>query len=191
MSKTKKYEPETYKKYKDVVIPALMKSQGYKNVNEVPRLEKIVINAGLGDVKDNTKSFNSAVQELATITGQKPKVIVAKKSVANFKLREGMNIAAKVTLRGDKMYEFLSRLISIALPRVRDFEGLNPNSFDGRGNYSIGIKEQLVFPEVSYDDIDKIRGFDIILVTSAKTDNEAYALLTEIGMPIKKKVIGG
>jgi large subunit ribosomal protein L5 len=174
-------------KYKTEVIPALIKSRGYKNANQVPKLEKIVINAGLGDVKDNSKSFEKAVEELAIITGQKPKVIIAKKSVANFKLREGMNVGAKITLRGERMYEFLNRLISIALPRVRDFDGLNPKSFDGRGNYALGVKEQLIFPEISYDNIDKIRGFDIIMVTSANTDDEAYALLTEIGLPIKKR----
>ena len=164
-----------------------MKSQGYENVNQVPKIDKVIINAGLGDVKDNSKSFDKAVEELAIITGQKPKVITAKKSVANFKLREGMKIAAKVTLRGDRMYEFLDRLISFALPRVRDFSGLSSKSFDGRGNYSMGVKEQLIFPEISYDKIEKIRGFDIMIVTTANSDDEARVLLKEIGLPFKKQ----
>lgn len=173
--------------YKTQVVPALMKSQGYKNVNEVPRVEKIVLNAGLGDVKDNSKSFNQAVSELATITGQQPKIITAKKSVANFKLRQGMKIGAKVTLRGKQMYEFLDKLIAVALPRVRDFNGLSSKSFDSRGNYALGVKEQLIFPEISYDKIEKIRGFDIIIVTTAKSDAEAKALLQTMGLPFKKQ----
>ena len=173
--------------YLNKVVPALTLSQGYKNVNQVPKIEKVIINAGLGDVKDNSKSFDKAVEELAIITGQKPKVITAKKSVANFKLREGMKIAAKVTLRGDMMYEFLDRLISFALPRVRDFSGLSSKSFDGKGNYAMGVKEQLIFPEISYDKIEKIRGFDIMIVTTANSDDEARALLKEIGLPFKKQ----
>ncbi|MGD9901136.1 MAG: 50S ribosomal protein L5 [Spirochaetales bacterium] len=173
--------------YRNQVVPALMKQFGYKNINEVPKLEKIVLNAGLGDVKDNSKSFNKAVEELEVISGQKAKVITAKKSVANFKLREGMKISAKVTLRGARMYEFLDKLISIALPRVRDFAGLSTKSFDGRGNYALGIKEQLIFPEISYDQIEKIRGLDIIIVTTAKSDDESRALLEELGLPFKKQ----
>ena len=173
--------------YLKTVVPALIKSQGYQNTNQVPKLEKIILNAGLGDVKDNSKSFDKAVEELAIITGQKPKVITAKKSVANFKLREGMKIAAKVTLRGDRMYEFLDRLISYALPRVRDFSGLSTKSFDGKGNYALGIKEQLIFPEISYDKIEKVRGFDIIIVTTANSDDEARELLLQMGMPFKKQ----
>ena len=185
-SKTKKSKPRLQEYYEKKVVPALQKALGYKNVNQVPRLNKIVVNAGLGDVKDNAKSFNMAVDELGLITGQKPLVTVAKKAVANFKLREGMKIGAKVTLRSDKMWEFLDRLICVALPRVRDFRGVSPKSFDGKGNYSMGIKEQLVFPEIDYDKIEKVRGFDVCIVTSAKTDDEAKALLVELGMPFKK-----
>lgn len=172
-------------KYVKVVVPALIKEYGYKNINEVPKLEKIVLNMGLGDVKDNSKSFNLAVEELATISGQKPVVTKAKKSVANFKVREGMKIGAKVTLRGTRMYEFMDKFISIALPRVRDFRGVSPTSFDGRGNYSYGVREQLIFPEIVYDKIEKIRGFDITFVTTAKTDDEARSLLKLMGMPFK------
>ena len=172
-------------KYVKEVVPALVKEYGYKNVNEVPKIEKIVLNMGLGDVKDNSKSFNLAVEELATIAGQKPVVTKAKKSVANFKVRENMKIGAKVTLRGTRMYEFMDKFIAIALPRVRDFRGLNANSFDGRGNYAYGVREQLIFPEIVYDKIEKIRGFDICFVTSAKTDNEARSLLKLMGMPFK------
>ena len=185
-AKTKKSKPRLQEYYEKKVVPALKKALGYKNVNQVPRLNKIVVNAGLGDVKDNAKSFNMAVDELGLITGQKPLVTTAKKAVANFKLREGMKIGAKVTLRSDKMWEFLDRLISIALPRVRDFRGVSPKSFDGKGNYSMGIKEQLVFPEIDYDKIEKVRGFDICIVTNAKTDDEAKALLVELGIPFKK-----
>lgn len=173
-------------KYVSEVVPALIKDFGYKNVNEVPKLDKIVLNMRLGDVKDNSKSFNLAVEELGLIAGQKPLVTRAKKSVANFKVREGMNIGAKVTLRGTKMYEFFDRLISIALPRVRDFRGVNPKAFDGRGNYTYGVKEQLIFPEIIYDKIEKIRGFDVCFVTTAKTDDEARALLKYLGMPFSK-----
>jgi len=182
----KKKAPRLEQVYKNEIVKALMKSQGYKNVNQVPRLEKIVVNAGLGDVKDNAKSFAQAVEELGLITGQKPLVTISKKAVANFKLREGQKVGAKITLRGDSMWEFLDRLISIALPRVRDFRGISDKSFDGKGNYSMGIKEQITFPEIDYDKIEKVRGFDICIVTSANTDTEAKALLTELGMPFKK-----
>lgn len=174
------------KLYREEVIPQLTKEFGYKNVNEVPKLVKIVVNAGLGDVKSNSKSFNIALDELAVITGQKPVATVAKKSISNFALREGQKIGAKVTLRGDKMYEFFDRLVSIALPRVRDFHGVPDKAFDGRGNYSLGIKEQLIFPEISYDKIEKIRGFDICFVTTAKTNAESKALLKALGMPFSK-----
>ena len=172
-------------RYVKEVVPALVKEYGYKNINEVPKLEKIVLNMGLGDVKDNSKSFNLAVDELAVISGQKPVVTKAKKSVANFKVREGMKIGAKVTLRGTRMYEFMDKFISIALPRVRDFRGVSPSAFDGRGNYSYGVREQLIFPEIVYDKIEKIRGFDICFVTTAKTDDEARSLLKLMGMPFK------
>lgn len=173
-------------KYVNEVVPALLKEFGYKNINEVPKIEKIVLNMGLGDEKDNSKSFNVAVDELAAISGQKPVVTTAKKSIANFKLRQGQKIGAKVTLRGKRMYEFMDRLISIALPKVRDFRGIDSTSgFDGRGNYSYGIKEQLIFPEIVYDKIEKIRGFDISFVTTAKTDDEARVLLKLMGMPFK------
>lgn len=171
--------------YKDQVVPALMEKFGYKNINEVPKLNKITLNMGLGDVKDNSKSFNIALEELEVIAGQKPVATKAKKAISNFKVREGMKVGAAVTLRGNKMYEFLDRLISIALPRVRDFRGISPKSFDGRGNYSMGIKEQLIFPEISYDKIDKIRGFDINIITTAKTDAEALELLRALGMPFR------
>ena len=172
--------------YKETVVPAMTKEMGYTNPLQVPKIEKIVVNRGLGDCKDNAQSFNKAVDELAAITGQKPVVTVAKKSIANFKLREGNKIGAKVTLRGKQMYEFLDRVISIALPRVRDFQGISNKSFDGKGNYAFGLTEQLVFPEISYEKIDKIRGLDIVIVTSAKSDKEAKLLLELIGMPFKK-----
>ena len=171
--------------YKKEVIPALMKKFNYKSVMQVPKLEKIVINIGLGDVKENPKSLENAVAELAMITGQKPIITKAKKSIAAFKLREGANVGCKVTLRQDKMYDFAYKLFNLALPRVRDFRGLPKNSFDGRGNYSLGIKEQLIFPEIEYDKIDKTRGMDIILVTSANTDDEARELLSLLGMPFR------
>ncbi len=183
---SKKAKPRLQVYYETKVVPALEKELGYKNINQVPRINKIVVNAGLGDVKDNAKSFNMAVDELGLITGQKPLVTTAKKAVANFKLREGMKIGAKITLRGDRMWEFLDRLISVALPRVRDFRGISSKSFDGKGNYSMGIKEQLIFPEIDYDKIEKVRGFDICIVTDANTDDEARALLTALGMPFKK-----
>ena len=173
-------------KYNAEVIPAMIKKFGYKNVNEVPKIDKIVLNMGLGDVKDNSKSFNIAVDELAVISGQQPVVTTAKKSIANFKLRAGQKIGAKVTLRGKRMYEFMDRLIAIALPKVRDFRGIDSSvGFDGRGNYTYGIKEQLIFPEIVYDKIEKIRGFDVSFVTSAKTDEEARELLKLMGMPFK------
>ena len=171
--------------YKNEVIPALMKKFNYKSVMEVPKLEKIVINIGLGDTKENPKELENAVNDLATITGQKPIVTKAKKSIAAFKLREGANVGCKVTLRSDKMYDFAYKLLNVALPRVRDFRGVSKNSFDGRGNYSMGIKEQLIFPEIEYDKIDKLRGMDIIFVTTAETDEEAKELLSLLGMPFQ------
>lgn len=178
--------PRLKDSYKETVVPALMKEFSYKNVNQVPKLEKIVINMGIGDAKDDAKALESGMDDLMVIAGQKPVVTTAKKSVANFKVREGMKIGAKVTLRGDRMYEFLDKLISIAIPRVRDFRGLNRDSFDGRGNYAMGVKEQLIFPEVEYDKVDKIRGMDIIMVTSAQTDEEGRELLTQLGMPFTR-----
>lgn len=175
-----------FNKYKTEVVPAMEKEFGYTNPMQVPKLEKIIVSRGLGDVKDNSASFNKAVDELAAITGQKPLVTLAKKSIANFKLRQGMKIGAKVTLRGDHMYEFLDKLISIALPRLRDFQGVSGKSFDGRGNYAMGLTEQLVFPEISYEKIDKIRGLDIVICTSAKTNEEAKLVLSKLGMPFKK-----
>lgn len=173
-------------KYKSEIVPALIKQFGYKNINEVPKLEKIVLNMGLGEVKGNSKSFNIAVDELAAISGQKPIVTTAKKSISNFGLREGQKIGAKVTLRGERMYEFFDKLTAIALPKVRDFRGISDKSFDGRGNYSMGIKEQLIFPEIVYEKVEKIRGFDITFVTTAKTDEEAKALLSALGLPFAK-----
>jgi large subunit ribosomal protein L5 len=175
-----------HKHYNEVVVPAIMKEKGFKNINEVPKLEKIIVSRGLGDVKDNSQAFNKAVDELGTITGQKPVATLAKKSIANFKVRQGMKIGAKVTLRGEHMYEFLDKLISIALPRLRDFQGVSNKAFDGRGNYSLGLTEQLVFPEISYEKIDKVRGLDIVIVTSAKSDEDAKLVLDKLGMPFKK-----
>ena len=172
--------------YKNDVAPALMKKFGYKSVMQIPKLDKIVINVGCGEARDNAKVIDAIMMDLSAITGQRPVVCKAKKSVANFKLREGMNIGAKVTLRGERMYEFLDRLFNVALPRVRDFRGINANSFDGRGNYSMGIKEQLIFPEIEYDKIDKVRGMDFCFVTTAKTDEEARELLTLMGAPFAK-----
>ncbi|HHU73873.1 MAG TPA: 50S ribosomal protein L5 [Clostridiales bacterium] len=172
--------------YYNEVVAGMTKKFGYKNVMEVPKLDKIVINMGVGEAKENAKLLESAVKDLEIITGQKPVITKAKKSIANFKLREGMSIGCKVTLRGEKMYEFADRLINLALPRVRDFRGVNPNAFDGRGNYSLGIKEQLIFPEIEYDKVDKVRGMDIVFVTTAKTDEEARELLTLFGMPFRK-----
>ena len=172
--------------YTEKVVPALMQKFNYTNVNEVPKLDKIVLNMGLGDEKDNSKSFQLAVEELRLISGQKPVVTKAKKSVANFKVREGQNIGAKVTLRAGKMYDFLDKLMNIVLPRVRDFKGVPTRSFDGRGNYSMGLKEQLIFPEISYDQVEKTRGLDICVVTTAKTDEEARELLALLGMPFAR-----
>jgi len=172
--------------YKNEVVAGMTKKFGYKNVMEVPKIDKIVINMGVGEAKDNAKVLETALKDMEIIAGQKPVTTKAKKSVANFKLREGMAIGCKVTLRGEKMYEFADRLINLALPRVRDFRGVNPNAFDGRGNYSLGIKEQLIFPEIEYDKVDKVRGMDIIFVTTAKTDEEARELLTQFGMPFRK-----
>jgi large subunit ribosomal protein L5 len=171
--------------YQKEVIPALMKKFGYKSIMQVPKLEKIVINIGLGDTKENPKSLENAISDLTLITGQKPVITKAKKSIAAFKLREGANVGCKVTLRSDKMYDFAYKLFNVALPRVRDFRGVSSNSFDGRGNYSMGIKEQLIFPEIEYDKIDKLRGMDIIFVTTASTDEEAKELLTLLGMPFR------
>ncbi len=173
-------------RYKEEIMPVLMTEFSYKNIMQVPKLEKVVVNMRLGDCKDNPKLMESAVAELAQITGQNPIVIKAKRSVSNFKLREGMNIAAKVTLRSDKMYEFVDKLFNIALPRVRDFRGVNNNAFDGRGNYTLGVKEQLIFPEINYDKIEKLRGMDIVFVTTAKTDKESFELLKLLGMPFSK-----
>ncbi|MCT4605198.1 MAG: 50S ribosomal protein L5 [Marinisporobacter sp.] len=172
--------------YTNDVAKSLMEKFGYKSTMEIPKLEKIVVNMGLGDAKDNSKLLEVAVEELSTITGQKPIVTRAKKSVANFKVREGMPVGAKVTLRGERMFEFVDRLFNVALPRVRDFRGVNPNSFDGRGNYALGVKEQLIFPEIEYDKVDKTRGMDIIFVTTAKTDEEARELLKLLGMPFAR-----
>ena len=170
-------------KYVSEIAPALMEKFGYKSTMQIPKLDKIVINIGMGEAKENPKAIDAAAADLAAITGQKPVITKAKHSVANFKLREGMNIGLKVTLRAEKMYEFLDRLFNVALPRVRDFRGISANSFDGRGNYALGIKEQLIFPEIEYDKIDKIRGMDIIMVTTAKTDEEARELLSLMGAP--------
>ena len=172
--------------YQNEIVDALTKKVGYKNIMEVPKLDKVVINMGVGEAKDNAKLLDSAIADLEKITGQKAVVCRARKSVANFKLREGMAIGCKVTLRGEKMYEFVDRLVNLALPRVRDFRGVNPNAFDGRGNYALGIKEQLIFPEIEYDKVDKVRGMDIIFVTTANTDEEARELLTQFNMPFTK-----
>ena len=172
--------------YKNEIVAAMTKKFGYKNIMEVPKLEKIVINMGVGEAKENAKILDSAVKDLETIAGQKAVLTKAKNSVANFKIRAGMPIGCKVTLRGEKMYEFLDRLVNLALPRVRDFRGVSANSFDGRGNYALGLKEQLIFPEIEYDKVDKVRGMDIIFVTTAKTDEEARELLTLFNMPFQK-----
>ena len=178
--------PNLKKLYQDEVAPALMQKFGYKSTMQIPRLEKIVINVGCSEARENAKVLDAVVSDLTTITGQKAVITHAKKSVANFKLREGMPIGAKVTLRGNKMWEFLDRLFNVALPRVRDFRGINPNAFDGRGNYGLGIKEQLIFPEIEYDKIDKIRGLDVVICTTAKTDEEAKELLSLIGAPFAR-----
>ena len=172
--------------YQNEIVDAMIKKFGYKNIREVPKLDKVVINMGVGEAKDNAKLLESAIADMEKIAGQKAVVTRAKNSVANFKIREGMPIGCKVTLRGEKMYEFVDRLINLSLPRVRDFRGVNPNAFDGRGNYALGIKEQLIFPEIEYDKIDKVRGMDVIFVTTAKTDEEARELLTQFNMPFAK-----
>ena len=176
-------------KYNNEIVDAMTKRFGYENIMQVPKLEKIVVNMGVGEAKENSKILDSAIADLEKITGQKAVTTKAKNSVANFKIREGMPIGCKVTLRGEKMYEFLDRLVNLALPRVRDFRGVNPNAFDGRGNYALGIKEQLIFPEIEYDKVDKVRGMDIIVVTTAETDEEARELLAQFGMPFKKEGI--
>ena len=173
-------------KYTQQVAPAMMEKFGYKNIMEIPKLDKIVINMGVGNAKENPKGLEKAIEEMEMISGQKPVTTRARKSVANFKLREGMPIGAKVTLRSDKMYYFLDKLVSVSLPRVRDFRGVNPNAFDGRGNYALGLKEQIIFPEIEYDKIDQVRGMDVIFVTTAKTDEEARELLKLLGMPFSK-----
>ena len=180
-----KYVSRKKELYEKEVVPYLMKHYGYKNINQCPKLVKITINNGLGDIKDNAKSVQLAQQELALISGQKAVLTKAKKSVANFKVREGMNVGVKVTLRQDRMYDFFDKLVSIALPRVRDFKGVPSKSFDGRGNYAMGVKEQLIFPEIQYDQVEKVRGFDICIVTTANTDEEARELLKAMGMPFK------
>ena len=172
--------------YNDEIVDAMIKKFGYKNIMEVPKLDKIVVNMGVGEAKDNAKLLESAAKDLEIITGQKPVLTKAKKSIANFKIREGLAIGCKVTLSGERMYEFLDRLVNLALPRVRDFRGVNPNAFDGRGNYALGIKEQLIFPEIEYDKVDKVRGMDVIVVTTAKTDEEARELLRLFNMPFAK-----
>lgn len=172
--------------YMDEIREQMMKKFGYKNIMQVPKLDKIVVNMGIGEARENEKILDAAVRDMSIITGQKPVITKAKKSIANFKIREGMPIGCKVTLRGDRMYEFLDRLVNLALPRVRDFRGVNPNSFDGRGNYALGIKEQLIFPEIEYDKIDKVRGMDIIFTTTAKTDEEARELLRLFNMPFAR-----
>ena len=179
-------EARLYDKYVTEVVPALKQKFGYKNVNQIPKIDKIVINMGLGDCKDNPKALEAAVKELETIAGQKAMVTKAKKSIANFKLREGMNVGAKVTLRGERMYEFMDKLMNIALPRVRDFHGVSAKAFDGRGNYALGIREQLLFPEIEYDKVEKVRGMEMIFVTTAHTDEECRELLRLMGMPFTK-----
>ncbi|MDD3303490.1 MAG: 50S ribosomal protein L5 [Clostridia bacterium] len=174
-------------KYKSEVAPALKEKFGYKSIMQAPKLEKIVINMGVSDIKENSKAIEMAIRDLELIAGQKPVITKAKKSIAAFKVREGMDLGCKVTLRSEKMYDFATKLFNIALPRVRDFKGLNPNSFDGRGNYSMGVKEQLIFPEIEYDKIDKVRGMDVIFVTTAKTNEEAKALLEMLGLPFATK----
>ncbi|MEW6275417.1 MAG: 50S ribosomal protein L5 [Bacillota bacterium] len=181
--------PRLKEKYKNEVVKAMMAKFGYKNVMQVPRLEKVVINMGVGDAIQNSKLLDAAATDLTTITGQRPVITKAKRSIAAFKLRQGMKIGCKVTLRGDRMYDFVDKLFNVALPRVRDFRGVSPDSFDGRGNYSLGVREQLIFPEIEYDKIEKVRGMDIIFVTTAKTDEEARELLRLLGMPFKS--VGG
>lgn len=177
--------PNLRERYSEQVVPALTKEQGYTNVMQVPRIEKVVVNIGMGEALDNAKSLDAAVQDLSTITGQRPIVTRARKSIAAFKLREGNSVGVKVTLRGDRMWSFLDRLLNIALPRQRDFRGVSPDAFDGRGNYSLGLREQLVFPEINYDKIDRIRGMEVTIVTTAETDEEGYQLLRYLGMPFR------
>lgn len=177
--------PRLRQRYQEEIVPALMAKFKYTNINQVPKLEKIVLNMGLGDVKDNAKGLEAAVNDMMMIAGQRPVVTKARKSVANFRLREGMNVGAKVTLRGDRMYEFTDKLVSIVLPRVRDFRGVSAKAFDGRGNYSLGVREQLIFPEIEYDKVEKIRGMEMVFVTTAKTDEEAKELLRLLGMPFQ------
>ena len=179
-------EARLYDKYVTEVVPALQQKFGYKNVNQIPKVDKIVINMGLGNCKDNPKALEAAVKELETIAGQKALITKAKKSIANFKLREGMNVGAKVTLRGERMYEFMDKLMNIALPRVRDFHGVSAKAFDGRGNYALGIREQLLFPEIEYDKVETVRGMEMIFVTTAQTDEECKELLAQLGMPFTK-----
>ena len=178
--------PNLKTKYTEEVAPALMKKFEYKSVMQIPKIDKVVVNVGCGEARENAKILDNVVRDLAQITGQKPVITRARKSIANFKLREGMPIGAKVTLRGEKMWEFLDRLFNVALPRVRDFQGISPNAFDGRGNYALGIREQLIFPEIEYDKIDKIRGMDVVICTTAHTDEEARALLTQVGAPFAR-----
>ena len=178
--------PNLKAKYTAEVAPALMKQFGYKSVMQIPKIDKVVVNVGCGEAKENAKILDNVVRDLAQITGQKPIITRSRKNIANFKLREGMPIGAKVTLRGNKMWEFLDRLFNVALPRVRDFQGISPNAFDGRGNYALGIREQLIFPEIEYDKIDKIRGMDVVICTTAHTDEEARALLTQVGAPFAR-----
>ncbi|MCM3399657.1 50S ribosomal protein L5 [Oceanobacillus profundus] len=177
---------ELKQKYQDEISPSLMKKFEYKSVMQVPKIEKIVVNMGVGDAVQNSKALDSAVEELALLSGQKPLITRAKKSIAGFRLREGMPIGAKVTLRGERMYEFLQKLIAVSLPRVRDFRGVSKKAFDGRGNYTLGVKEQLIFPEINYDKVSKVRGMDIVIVTTSNTDEEARELLTQLGMPFQK-----
>jgi len=186
-----KQKPRMQEKYIKEVVPAMMKNHGFANIMAVPKFVKIVVNAGYGEIKDDTKKFENALNEMTMITGQKAVPTKARKSISNFKLREGQKIGGMVTLRGTRMFEFMDKLITVALPRVRDFNGISPTSFDGRGNYSMGLKEQLMFPEISYEKIDKIRGMDIVVVTTAKNDADALALLTEMGFPFRKNAKGG
>lgn len=181
-----KQMPNLKAKYQAEVAPALMKQFGYKSVMQIPRIDKVVVNVGCGEARENAKILDNVVRDLSQITGQKPIITKARKNIANFKLREKMPIGAKVTLRGEKMWEFLDRLFNVALPRVRDFQGISPNAFDGRGNYALGIREQLIFPEIEYDKIDKIRGMDVVICTTAHTDEEARALLTQVGAPFAR-----
>ena len=178
--------PNLKTKYTEEAAPALMKKFEYKSVMQIPKIDKVVVNVGCGEVKENAKILDNVVRDLAQITGQKPIITRSRKNIANFKVREGMPVGAKVTLRGDKMWEFLDRLFNVALPRVRDFQGISPNAFDGRGNYALGIREQLIFPEIEYDKIDKIRGMDVVICTTAHTDEEARALLTQVGAPFAR-----